>query len=150
MIFSIAVIASIVAITSCAKTKEWNHKEREKVRNEIKAYRERAYLRNLEEMEFDQFSNDVVDAIEVDYPILRILAHQEPHQMASYETGPSCYKNISLISYHYIYNKVLSFIHMVILMHRKDQRLLPMRYLYVESFLHLRFVHHRVMRPCCR
>jgi hypothetical protein len=69
VILSIAVIASIVAITSCTKTKEWNHKEREKVRNEIKAYRERAYLRNLEEMEFDQFSNDVVDAIEVDYPI---------------------------------------------------------------------------------
>ena len=69
VILSIAVIASIVAITSCDKQKQWNHKEREKVRNEVKAYRERAYLRNLEEVEFDQFSNDVVDAIEIDYPV---------------------------------------------------------------------------------
>ena len=69
MILSIAVIASIVAVTSCDKQRQWNHKERESVRNEVKAFRERAYLRNLEEVEFDQFSNDVVDAIEVDYPV---------------------------------------------------------------------------------
>ena len=69
VILSIAVIASIVAVTSCDKQRQWNHKERESVRNEVKAFRERAYLRNLEEVEFDQFSNDVVDAIEVDYPV---------------------------------------------------------------------------------
>ena len=69
VIFSIAVIASIVAITSCANDRKWNHKEREKVRNEVRAFRDLAYLCNLEEVEFDQFSNDVVEAIEIDYPV---------------------------------------------------------------------------------
>ena len=69
LIFSIAFIASIVAMASCAKVSQWNEKQREKVRNEVRNYRQKAYLRNLEEVEFDQFSNDVVDAIEVDYPV---------------------------------------------------------------------------------
>ncbi len=63
------VVASIVAMSSCTQTKRWSEKEREKVREEVKAYRERAYLRNLEQMEYDEFSNNVVDAIEVDYPV---------------------------------------------------------------------------------
>lgn len=69
LILSITLVASIVAMASCAKVRQWSEKEREKTRNEVRKYRDKAYLRSLEEVEFEEFSNNVVDAIEVDYPI---------------------------------------------------------------------------------
>lgn len=69
LLLTIMIFASVAGVVSCTKAKQWNEKERAKIRDEVRAYRERAYLRNLEEMEFDEFSNNVVDAIEVDYPV---------------------------------------------------------------------------------
>lgn len=63
------VIGSLLGVVGCAKTKRWSEHERRAVRDEVRAYRNMAYLDNLEDVEFDIFSTDVVDAIEVDYPV---------------------------------------------------------------------------------
>lgn len=68
-LLAIMVIASVVGVSSCSKAQRWNEKERRAVRDDVRAYRNMVYLDNLEQAEFDLFSNDVVDAIEVDYPI---------------------------------------------------------------------------------
>ena len=69
-LLSIAILAAAVAVaTGCSSQRRWNDKERRELRKEIKAYRDMAYLDNLAEVEFDLFSGDVVEAIEIDYPV---------------------------------------------------------------------------------
>ena len=68
-LLAIMVIASITGIVSCSNAQRWNEKERRAVRDDVRVYRDMVYLDNLEQAEFDQFSNDVVDAIEIDYPV---------------------------------------------------------------------------------
>lgn len=69
-LLSIAILAAAVAVaTGCSSQRRWNDKERRELRKEIKAYRNMAYLDNLAEVEFDIFSGDVVEAIEIDYPV---------------------------------------------------------------------------------
>ena len=63
------VIAATAAITSCSAEHKWGEKERKELRQELRAYRDMAYLDNLAEIEFDTFSGDVVEAIEIDYPV---------------------------------------------------------------------------------
>lgn len=53
----------------CSTKKKWSDKERHEVRDEIRAYRDMVYLENLADAEFDTFSGDVVEAIEIDYPV---------------------------------------------------------------------------------
>lgn len=65
----IMVIAATAAITSCSAEHKWGEKERKELRQELRAYRDMAYLDNLAEIEFDTFSGDVVEAIEIDYPV---------------------------------------------------------------------------------
>ena len=67
--FTIVAIVAILLSGGCAKEKRWGEMEREKLRNELRAYRDMAYLENLAEAEFNSFSGDVVEAIEIDYPI---------------------------------------------------------------------------------
>lgn len=63
-------LLTIALCVGCSKKqKEWSDKERAELRGELDAYREMAYLDNLADEEFDDFSYDVVDAIEVDYPV---------------------------------------------------------------------------------
>lgn len=69
LLLTMMIFAAVASVVSCEKQRGWNHKERAKVHDEVRRYRERAYLRNLEEVEFDEFSNNVVDAIEIDYPV---------------------------------------------------------------------------------
>ena len=44
LLLSIVVVASIVAISACSKSKRWSEKERHDVRREVRAYRDMAYL----------------------------------------------------------------------------------------------------------
>lgn len=68
-LLSITVLATAVAVVSgCSSERRWNDHDRRELRKEIKAYRDMAYLNNLAEVEFDLFSNGVIEAIEVDYP----------------------------------------------------------------------------------
>lgn len=64
-------IAFTVAATfvGCTSKEKWNEEHRRELRDEIATWREIAYLENLDDLEFDEFSGDVVEAIEIDYPI---------------------------------------------------------------------------------
>lgn len=63
------VMVALFAAVGCSKQREWSDKERHALRKDIKAYRDMIYLDNLAEAEFDAFSGDVVEAIEIDYPV---------------------------------------------------------------------------------
>ena len=62
-------MVALFAAVGCSKQREWSDKERHALRKDIKAYRDMLYLDNLAEAEFDAFSGDVVEAIEIDYPV---------------------------------------------------------------------------------
>ncbi len=63
-----AIAMGVVALVGCTERKGWNHDDRKAVRNEIDNYRDMVYLEDLEVVEFDDFSGDVIEAIEIDYP----------------------------------------------------------------------------------
>ncbi len=65
----ITLAAAAAVIYGCSAERRWGDKERKELRQEIRAYRDMAYLDNLAELEFDMFSGDVVEAIEIDYPV---------------------------------------------------------------------------------
>lgn len=69
-LLSLVLLAVMVAAAGCSpKKREWRDGERRAVRDEVRAYRDMAYLNNLAELEFEEFADDVVGYIEVDYPI---------------------------------------------------------------------------------
>lgn len=68
-LFTIVALAAIMLGSGCAKEKKWGEAERNKLREELRAYRDMVYLDNLAEAEFVDFSGDVVEAIEIDYPV---------------------------------------------------------------------------------
>ena len=70
-LLSMMLVAVAIASTGCAAKgkKKWDDKDRRAVREEVRAYRDMAYLENLAELEFEEFAGDVVGAIEIDYPI---------------------------------------------------------------------------------
>ena len=59
----------VLAMVGCSKEKKWGEKERKELRKELRAYRDMIYLENLAEAEYDDFAGDVVEAVEVDYPV---------------------------------------------------------------------------------
>jgi hypothetical protein len=63
-----AIAMGVVALVGCTQKRSWSHEERKAVRNEIDNYRDMVYLEDLEVVEFDDFSGDVIEAIEIDYP----------------------------------------------------------------------------------
>lgn len=69
MIVALAAMVATIAATGCTTKKQWGDEEREKLRKELKGYRDMVYLDNLGEVEFYDFSGDVVEAIEYDYPV---------------------------------------------------------------------------------
>lgn len=68
-LLAIMVIATVVGIVGCSGHKGWTKEQRAEIKRDVRAYRQLPYLENLEEVEFDIFSNDVTEAIEVDYPV---------------------------------------------------------------------------------
>ena len=69
LIFAGAAVALLTLLCGCSAERRWGDKERRALREEMRAYRDMAYLDNLAEAEFEAFTGDVVEAIEVDYPI---------------------------------------------------------------------------------
>ena len=65
----IIAAAAVIVSVGCSKEHRWSERERAELRKELRAYRDMVYLDNLAELEFDNFSGDVVEAIEFDYPI---------------------------------------------------------------------------------
>lgn len=69
-LLSLVLLTVMVAVAGCkTKTREWNDRDRRAVREEVRAYRDMVYLNNLAELEFEEFADDVVGYIEVDYPV---------------------------------------------------------------------------------
>ena len=64
-----ALVAVAAVAGGCSQSKRWSDKDRRQVRDELRAYRDMVYLENLAEAEFQNFSDDVVEAIEIDYPV---------------------------------------------------------------------------------
>ena len=65
----ITMIAILVVLVGCSKERRWGAREREQLREELREYRDMVYLENLADVEFYDFSGDVVEAIEIDYPV---------------------------------------------------------------------------------
>ena len=61
-------VVAVATMVGCSQEQRWGMKEREELRKELRAYRDMVYLDNLAEAEFINFSGDVVEAIEIDYP----------------------------------------------------------------------------------
>ena len=56
-LLSLVLLTVMVAVAGCkTKTREWNDRERRAVREEVRAYRDMAYLNNLAELEFEEFA----------------------------------------------------------------------------------------------
>ena len=72
-IFKIVVFATAIAAVACSKNAAWREAERRELREEVRAYRDMLYLQNLANEEFDLFSDDVVEAIEVAYPVYTVF-----------------------------------------------------------------------------
>ena len=60
----IIAAAAVIVSVGCSKEHRWSERERAELRKELRAYRDMVYLDNLAELEFDNFSGDVVEAIE--------------------------------------------------------------------------------------
>ena len=69
ILLSIAIIAATVSLVGCSSKNKWTREERRQMREELKNYRDMVYVQNLNDSEFEVFSDDVPDAIEVDYPV---------------------------------------------------------------------------------
>ena len=63
-----AIAMGVVTLVGCTEKRGWSHDDRKAVRYEIDNYRDMVYLEDLEVVEFDDFSGDVIEAIEIAYP----------------------------------------------------------------------------------
>lgn len=54
---------------SCMQPKQWNHEQRETLREALSSYRQMVYLDNLNDEEFMLFSDNVGAALEGSYPV---------------------------------------------------------------------------------
>ena len=63
------MVAVATSIVGCSQQRRWTEKERKELHRELRAYRDMIYLDNLAEEEFEAFSGNVVEAIEIDYPV---------------------------------------------------------------------------------
>lgn len=74
VLFTLALVAIVgvgaMVMTGCKeRVKGWGEKERRELRKELGHYRNMIYVDNLSEVEFDSFTGDVIEAVEVDYPV---------------------------------------------------------------------------------
>lgn len=60
------------ALVGCTNEKGWNTKERMAVRDELNNYRDMVYVDDLQEIEFEDFTGDVIEAVEIDYPVYTV------------------------------------------------------------------------------
>lgn len=68
-LLSIGILAVAASIVGCSSKNKWSRDERRQMREELRNYRDMIYVQNLNDEEFDVFSDDVTDAIEIDYPV---------------------------------------------------------------------------------
>ena len=70
LLLSVAVVALIFGgIFACGEQTKWNREERQAMRNLLRDYRKMVYLNNLTEAEYMLFTDQVLAAVEEDYPV---------------------------------------------------------------------------------
>lgn len=65
-ILLLGLLAGIVA--SCSQERRWSDEQRREMRKELRQFRDRNYLKNMDDPAFDRFSEVVVGEVEEDYP----------------------------------------------------------------------------------
>ena len=70
LIFAIAL--GVGALVGCTHNNGWSEKNRKAVHDDLRNYRDMIYVEDLQEIEFEDFSGDVIDAIEIDYPLYTV------------------------------------------------------------------------------
>lgn len=55
--------------TGCSKKREWDHKQRQEMRENLRNYRQMVYLDDLNDAEFVVFTDDVANTLEGSYPV---------------------------------------------------------------------------------
>ena len=69
-ILSFAVVAlTLGGLFACGEQTKWNREERQAMRNLLRDYRKMIYLNNLTEAEYMLFTDQVLAAVEEDYPV---------------------------------------------------------------------------------
>ena len=68
-----AIAMGVGALVGCTHNKGWNTEDRMAVREELNNYRDMVYVEDLQEIEFEDFSGDVIEAVEVDYPVYTVF-----------------------------------------------------------------------------
>jgi hypothetical protein len=71
LFFSVAM--GVIALVGCTHKKGWDDNDRKALRSELDNYRDMVYIDDLQEIEFDDFSGDVIEAIEIDYPTYTVF-----------------------------------------------------------------------------
>lgn len=70
MIKKLLLIISLAALfCSCSKQREWNREQRQQMRQDLRTYRDMVYLTDLNDIEWELFTDDVAMALENDYPV---------------------------------------------------------------------------------
>lgn len=70
ILLSIFVLATFAAgFAGCSQQKQWNHEQREAMREALRDYRQMIYLENLTDAEFALFSDEVSGMLEGAYPV---------------------------------------------------------------------------------
>lgn len=68
-LFSLSMLALIVAAAGCSQQARWNHKQKEAIRESLRQYRDMIYLEDLTDPEFIVFTEGVATDIENTYPV---------------------------------------------------------------------------------
>lgn len=70
MIKKLLLCISLVALCgACSKQREWNHEQRQQMRQDLRMYRDMVYLTDLNDVEWELFADDVAVALENDFPV---------------------------------------------------------------------------------
>ena len=69
-LLSFAVVAAMFGgLLACAEQTQWSRQERQQMRDLLRQYRKMFYLENLTEAEYMLFADQVISAVEEEYPV---------------------------------------------------------------------------------
>lgn len=70
ILLSVSLLAMIAAgFIGCSQQKQWNHEQREAMRQALRDYRQMVYLDDLTDAEFTMFTDGVAASLEGSYPV---------------------------------------------------------------------------------
>lgn len=64
-----AIAMGVGSLVGCTHHNGWSDGERKALRDDLRNYRDMLYVEDLQEVEFEDFSGDVIEAVEIDYPL---------------------------------------------------------------------------------